>query len=299
MSKERLITLEKQHCDLKELAGVFLENGVDEIEKRINPYQLNFDNEGKPEFECENESELGKAEYEGMKSIWKLAREKYKYIFWLSPSGGRSEYEDGRVVVGIVVDNQKIKINCRGIPIFVEPDELLMMANKIIELGGNSVNRIEEVEDLREQALGVNLDFGCQDEFWDFCGSIFGMDKVWNEIKNGNDITRKEEIELLVDEALSDIRFRFGEFNENNSIYTGALLERMMEFRGYQIEGGNHGGLNSDLLGSSFDKLYSNSEIMVKAEIRDGKRYCPCGTELKDGSSICPTCGLKISNSED
>ena len=72
-----------------------------------------------------------------------------------------------------------------------------------------------------------------------------------------------------------------------------------MEQRGYQIEGGNHGGLNSDQLESSFNKLFSNSEISVKPELKDGKNFCPCGAELKDGVSVCPSCGLKISYSTD
>jgi len=297
MVKERLITLEKQHDDA-ELAGIFLENAVEKVEKRINPYELNFDTEGNPDFRCEQNSEMGRAEYEGMKNIWKLAKSGYKYIFWLSPSGGRSEYTDGRIVVGIVKDREIVKIDCRGIPILVKSEEMFEMANKIINLGGNSINEIKQTEDLREQALGINLDVRNQNQLWDFCENIFGMEEVWNVIKQGKDVYRKKEIESIVNETLSEIKVRFGGFTENNSIHAGALLEKMMEQRGYQIEGGNHGGLNSDLTESSFDKLFSKSEISVEPELKDGKRFCPCGTELKDGANVCPTCGLKISNSD-
>lgn len=299
MGKEqRLITLEKQHS-LPELAGIYLENAVGEIEKRVNPYELCFDIDGNPDFRCELDSEIGKAEYEGMKNIWKLAKSGCKYIFWISPSGGRSEYEDGRIVVGIVEDTERVKINCRGIPLLNKPDEMWVMANKIIEFGGNSIEEIKQVEDLREQALGLNFGIRNQEELWNFCESVFGVEEVWNVIRQGKDICRKKEIESVVSETLSDIKVRFGTFTESNSISAGALLENMMKYRGYLIEGGNHGGLNSDLTENSFDKLFSESEISVKPEIRDGKKFCPCGTELKDGASVCPSCGLKISYSID
>lgn len=300
MGKEqRLITLEKQYDNTNELAGVFLENGVEEIEKRINPYQLTFDINGNPDFRCELNSEIGKAEYEGMRNIWKLAKGGSKYVFWISPSGGRSEYEDGRIVVGIVEDNDQVKINCRGIPLLVRPEEMIVMANKIIEFGGNSVGEIKQIEDLREQALGLNFGIKNQEELWNFCESVFGVKEVWDVVRQGKDVCRKKEIESVINETLMDIKVRFGGFTENNSIYAGALLEKIMEIRGYQIEGGNHGGLNSDQLESSFDKLFSKSEISVKPEIRDGKSFCPCGTELKDGATVCPSCGLKISYSKD
>jgi len=234
-----------------------------------------------------------------MKNIWKLAKSGYKYIFWLSPSGGRSEYSDGRIVVGIVEDREIVKINCRGIPILIEPDEMWLMANKIIEFGASSVEEIEKVEDLREQALGLNFGIKNEEELWNFCESVFGVEEVWNVIRQGKDVYRKKEIEAVVGEALIDLRVRFGGFTESNSVSAGALLENMMRYRGYRIEGGNHGGLNSDLTESSFDKLFSESEISVKPEIRDGKIFCPCGTELKDGASVCPSCGLKISYSTD
>lgn len=297
MGKEqRLITLEKQHEDKSELAGVYLENAVERVEKRINPYELNFDTDGNPDFRCERNSEMGRAEYEGMKNIWKLAKNGYKYIFWLSPSGGRSEYEDGRLVIGIVRDHELVKVDCRGIPILVEPSEMFGMANKILEMDGDSVGEIKQVEDLREQAIGINLDFKNDNELWNFCEDIFGMEEVWSVIKQGKDICRKKEIELVVEELLLDIQVRFGGFTDDNSIYMGALFEGMMKVRGYEIEGGNHGGLNSDLLEGGFDNLFSNSEVLVKPDIKDGKRFCPCGTELKDGVCICPTCGLKISS---
>ena len=158
MGKEqRLITLERQHGNKPELAGVFLENAVERIEKRINPYELNFDTEGNPDFRCEQNSEIGRAEYEGMKNIWKLAKSGYKYIFWLSPSGGRSEYTDGRIVVGIVKDREKVKIDCRGIPILVEPSEMFRMVNKILEMGGDSIEEIKQVEDFKRTGVGVKF----------------------------------------------------------------------------------------------------------------------------------------------
>lgn len=289
----RLIELDKQK-DIAEIAGTFLENNkTDELENRINPYKLEFDINGEPGFVCEKESELGKAEYLGMKSVYNLARANYGYVFWLSPEGGRSIYDQGRISVGIVKDKDKAELECRGIPILVSADELYEMAKKIIDYGGKSIDKIEKPEDLREQAIGINL--RNDEELWRFCESIFGMKKVWETIIKGDDLVKKKELVRVAESALIKTRFYFGEFDSDNSIESGAFFEKEMQVRGYEMVGGNHGDLNSNLLDTGFNKLFKNSEISVKPEIRDGKKYCPCGTEIKDGVTVCPDCGLKIS----
>jgi hypothetical protein len=293
----RLIELDRQN-DIAELAGTFLENKkTDEVEERINPYSLKFDENGEPDFKYEMETDLGKAEYKGMKNVWNLAREGYKYVFWLSPSGGRSIYDQGRISVGVVKNSEKVEIECRGIPILVTASELYAMGKEIVDCGGKTIDLIEKAEDLREQAIGINLKN--EEQLWYFCRSIFGMEKVWKAIIKGKDISNKREIIKTVDEVLVRVKNCYGSFNSNNSIESGALFEKEMQIRGYQMVGGNHGDLNSNLVGeTSFDKLFSNSEISVKPEIRDGKKYCPCGTEIKEGMTVCPDCGLKISSVE-
>jgi hypothetical protein len=292
----RLIELEKQIGDVDELGGVFLENSVDEVENRINPYRLKFNKNGEPEFKYEKETELGMAEYNGLKNVFNLAKFGYKYVFWLSPEGGKSIYDQGRISVGIVKNKEEVEIECRGVPILVTADELFEMGKKIVDYGGESIEKIEKPEDLREQAIGINL--RSDEDLWKLCESIFGMEKVWKTILKGKDIRRKSEVMSAVDNVLIEIRKYYGNFTTENSIESGAYLEREMQIRGYGIAGGNHGNLNSSLMGDTgFNELFSNSEISVKLEVKDGKKYCPCGVEVKDGVSVCPSCGLKLSKS--
>lgn len=291
----RLIELEKQR-DIGEIAGTFLENkDTEEVRDRINPYKLKFDGKGEPEFKYEKETELGKAEYEGLKNIHNLAELGYKYVFWLSPEGGRSPYDQGRISIGIVRNNDEIE--CRGIPILVTADEMYKMGREIIDYGGRSIKEIERSEDLREQAIGIDLK--SEKDLWNFCQSIFGMEKVWKTIANGDDLRKKSETVGIVNDVLIKIRGCYGDFTSRNSIELGAILEREMEIRGYKMAAGNHGGLNGDLMrDTGFNKLFSNSEISVNPEVRDGKKYCPCGAEIKDGVSTCPKCGLKMTSGE-
>ena len=68
----RLIELDKQYGNWNEIGGSVLENlATDDIEKRINPYRLKFNDDGEPDFEYEKETELGRAESSGFNNIWK------------------------------------------------------------------------------------------------------------------------------------------------------------------------------------------------------------------------------------
>jgi hypothetical protein len=225
-----------------------------------------------------------------MKNVWNLAKTGYKYIFWLSPEGGRSNYDQGRICIGIVKNNEQVELECRGIPVLVTANELLEMGNRIIKHSGENLMHINEPEDLREKAIGINLK--SDEELWKLCEFVFGMKKVWQAIIRGDDIKKKEELIDVINTVLPKVRSIYKSFNPENSIESGAFFEREMKIRGYEMVGGNHGDLNT-----SFDKLFSSSEISVQPEIRNGKKYCPCGAEIKEGMTVCPDCGLKISTS--
>jgi len=272
----RLIELEKS--DLAELGGVLLENRrTVRVEERINPYQLAFDQKGEPNFPYEKESELGMAEYRGMRSMWELARDGCKYVFWLSPPGGRSVYTEGRLVVGKVVNEREIE--CRGIPILETAERMLEMANRI------SKNEIREAEDLREQAIGVNFD----GNLWDFCEKIFGMGEVWEAIKRGEDVVRKAEVVAVAAEAKELVMRRFGKVDAVNSILAGAMFERIMAGRGYQIVGGNHGGTNTGLLGGAFNFMFNEGRTTKITANGERLSWCEFCHQWYRGEH-CPYC---------
>lgn len=284
---ERLITNLKRQGD-EELALVVRENLRAKEAERISPYVLEFDENGEPNFAYEKETELGKMEYSGMKSMWELANSGTKYVIWLSPPGGVSGYTEGRVVVGKVLKNgRSTEIECRGIPILKDRGGFRKIADN---LGAGDL----EVEELRKWAIGVNAEN--DDDFWDKCQKVFGVKEVWSYIREGKDVRNKKETEVVVRQVMKEIEVR-GVQHENQ----GLVFEMMMKDRGFEIMGGNHGGTNMDMFGgtrmlSAFRGLFTRSEIAIKGERVDGKMVCPCGEVLKEGQTRCPKCGLRLVN---
>jgi hypothetical protein len=288
----RLIELEKysQRDGLGELGGVFLENGnTEEIQRRVNPYELKFDNLGRPDFAFEMETELGRAEYKGMESMWELARSGYPYVFWLSPPGGRSVYTEGRLVVGKVIKNSKeVELECRGIPVLGTAERMVEAAFELLDKGGIIVDGIRKAEDLREQAIGINLPANGQD-LWGFCEEVFGMKEVWEVIRRGDDIKRKKEVMGMVGEAMEEIKVRFGKVDMENSVVAGAMLERMMAGWGYQIVGGNHGGTNTAAMQGAFGFVFNEGKITKILANGERSSYCEkCQCWYKGDK--CPYC---------
>jgi len=284
---ERLITnLSRQGPE--ELALVYRENLIDKEAERISPYILEFDENGEPDFEYEKDTLLGQMEYSGFRSMYELANSRAKYMIWLSPPGGISGYTEGRVVVGKVLKRgRSTEIECRGIPILKDRGGFRKIADN---LGAGDL----EVEELRKWAIGVNAEN--DDDFWDKCQKVFGVEEVWNYIREGKDVRNKKETEVVVRQVMKEIEVR-GVRQENQ----GLMFEMMMKVRGFEIMGGNHGGTNMDMFGgtrrlSAFRGLFTKSEIAIKGERVDGKTVCPCGEVLKEGATRCPKCGLRLVN---
>jgi len=277
--RERLITdLNKQ--DVGELAGLVLENKKDEIKKRINPYVLEFDENGEPKFPCKKDDE-----YLGLLDFRDKA-EKFDYLVWLSPSGGVYKYPEGRVVIGKVINRDSgIKIECRGIP-------LLMSQEKMVDAGNNLGGEYKEAEELRKKAIGLIC--WNEEDFWQRCEDALGMEEVWQAIRNGDDVKLKEEVVEVVTEVRRNIS------GDGRSEVTIAAFEGEIIRRGYDFGGGNHGTLtmNTVRLSGAFGIIFNKAEIGLRAEYVDGKIVCPCGEVLKEGQTKCPKCGLKfVSNS--
>jgi hypothetical protein len=279
MSNERLITdLSRQ--GFEELALVVRENLKAKEAERISPYVLMFDFMGEPNFSYEKETGLGKMECLGMKSMWGLANDNFKYVIWLSPPLGLSGYKEGRVVVGKVLEaGESTKIECRGIPILKDRDQFKKIADK---LGYFDL----EVEELREKALGINLEN--DNDFWDKCEEVFEISEVWDYIREGKDIRNRDETEVVVKQVMTEIK-TMGVRNE------AWYFEMMMKNRGFEIVAGNHGGINTI---GAFGNLFLRSEIAIKAERIDGRVVCPCGEVLKEGEMRCKKCGLRIKTGE-
>lgn len=285
---ERLITLETQAEKDDELALVYVENGKGEPpHKRVSFYSLSFSARGEPNLNYRRDTELRRAEYEGMMSMWELARGGYKYIFWLSPPR-EGVYPEGRMVVAKVVKNSEgIEMECRGVPVLESADKMLAMANDLLDRGGVIVDGIRDPEDLREQAIGLNL----EGELWDFCEGIFGMPLVWQKIRNGDDIKKKAELEDIVVRARTQVEGVVGgRFDRSNSVMAGALFEVFMARMGYFISGGNHGGTNMAMMGSSaFDSIYKERGLIKVDDKGNRLTYCEMCGRWYSGER-CPYC---------
>ena len=266
---ERLFELERQE-DMGEVGRAVVENlATAEISKRVVPYPLRFSKEGEVDFLHERETVLGRAECVGMDNIFSLAQ-KYDYIFWFSPPGGRSGYNEGRLVVGKVINRKDgVEIESRGIPILVESEEMLEMARDIYAEGGASEDFVTVAEDLREQAIGINL----EGDLWDFCEEILGMEEVWQAIREGKDVEMTNQAIGVTERVIEKVKQELGGVTVGNSRLAGAMFERLMAMEGYRMAGGNHGGLSGkdSLFGNVFNggrktKVDSKGNILTRCE---------------------------------
>lgn len=280
----RLIELERQLG--VEVARSVVENFAGEVQKRVVPYSLEFSDRAEPCFPYERKSLLGRAEYEGMMSMYRLGQN-YDYVFWFSPPGGRSGYTEGRLMVGKVLSRENgLEFECRGIPVLESSQKILEMARNIYARGGVSENFVDEAEDLREQAIGINLKGG---DLWDFCEEVLGMGEVWQVIREGKDVEMTKEVTKVTEEVKTRVERSLGGISSNNSVRAGAMFERMMADRGYRIMGGNHGGLNSAILGGGiFDRLYESRRIRIDSS-GNIQKYCEICRCFYTGDR-CPYC---------
>lgn len=279
--KEYLITDVNRQGSL-EVALVYRENGKGKKEhQRISPYPLIFDDRGEPNFEYGKDTELKRAEAAGMRSMRELANEGKKFVVWVSPPGGPENYPEGRLVVGWVKEVREwTRIECRGIPILETGEKLKEMVDALIERGAVSMDEIREVEDLRQEAVGI--DGKNWMEFLDLCEEVFGNKKVWEAIRNGDDVVETEITERVVVEVMQELKVR----GLGNNPY---MLEQMMAMRGYGLMAGNHGGVNTPSpLGGAFNVLFS----AVTSESLDPRlQYCEVHqVYFMKKKGVCPRC---------
>jgi len=292
MKQERFLVLEGYEKVDPQLVGVFLEEGVKGPEDRVNPYEFKFV-DGEPDFFCEKKTVLGAAEYQGLIKFRELAERGFKYVAWLSPPGGRSRYKEGRLVVAEAVEvrsDGEVEFYCRGIPLpECEPRELLLKGWRLIELGGETLGELETAEDLREVPIGINW----KGDIWDLMEEVFGMEKVWEVIKQGKDVARKRRVEVDCKEVWNEMVISRGG-RIHDWIVLGAEFERKMEERGFAVmAGGAHGMSNMALLssrglGTAFNFVYGEKTVKIDSK-GDRLTWCElCGRWYK--GKVCPFC---------
>jgi len=288
-----------------EVAGVFAENrDTEQLELRVNPYFLEFDCLGEPKLAADRSTRLGEMEYQGTKNIYKLGL-KHDRVVWLSPPGGISSYEEGRMVVAKVIGREGgMRLECRGIPLRMSREEIEKSARILLEFG-EMHGEWESVEDLRTEAIGV--DFYTDDDWYLCLEDAVGMRGVWEAIRQGSDVVRKRELVEAVKEVWQMVRPRT--VGREEAVMVGAAFEVEMARRGFGImAGGDHGASNLSLLtrmtgrvdivgGKTgiFSQIYRLSEVVAEKLESGGKYYCSaCGVEVAGGANSCPKCGFRL-----
>jgi hypothetical protein len=180
-----------------------------------------------------------------------------------------------------------LELECRGIPLLKNSHEILVMARDLYVKGGVSGAFVNGAEDLREEAIGINLEERI--DLWDFCEETFGMGEIWQVVREGKDVEMTERVTRVTEEVKARVGKSLGGINISNSVRAGAMFERMMADRGYRIVGGNHGGLNSVVLGGGvFSWLDQSRQIKIDS-MGNIQTYCEACGKYYSGDK-CPYC---------
>jgi hypothetical protein len=260
MNTEKAKLYDVRVSDSAEIAGAFLENKkTEDIRERVNP----FDMVG---VRINPEAPFAKEEEEATRNFLKLA-ESFPLVIWFSPPGG--VYTEGRINIGRVIknDNGEMKIKGKGIAVKWSGEKMLEVAKRVIERGGVPMDEFFDVEGLRKQPIGINLE---EKKWIKKCMELMPeLATVWEHINNGGDQRAKEEIIETVERILKKTGL-------NNIAF-----EREMAKEGHEIVGGNHGGTH---LGEAGIIITRND---------DGTFTYRLGNI--DGMSLCPKCGCYYS----
>lgn len=270
----------------EDLAGLVIENGAFELEKRINPRKFEIigneiidQKKGKNVLETlVYETRLDKKESKAAIAFYEhLLSHKNSLSISISPPGGEGNYFEGRVNVGF--RNSNI-IEFYGIPTLLSPDHLTQRAIIISSLSIEE-QPISSPEELREISMSIILNE--KDNPWEFLEEIFPLDSnTWEAIINGNPWIVKEKAEKDAKEpAAKGATIIVKAISAYQYIDIGAEMEYEMRLKGWEINGSScPGKLNSQILSSTGVVIdsFRNTRITVSWEYHTGT-CANCGSK--------------------
>ena len=227
------------------------------------------------------------AEKEATQNSFELAEDGFDLIVWISPKS--DIYEEGRLNIMLPkATNGELSLDPWGIPLKINEEASMEMANRLLESGGLSMDPIVDLESLRRQPVGFKLD---KDKSWlAKCRELIPeLADVWDEIGVGG-----------VEKNMGVIAKHVGEAKE---IARGdnVAFELEMKKRGFQLNFvGDHGGSWLSTLsneGIYNYKLQKIRGVIYAEKVRvNGRWVCPiCGEEVGEGVTVCPKCKVKLS----
>lgn len=288
-SMNRVETLINPRANPVEWARAFSENCWADWWKRVVEYELIFGAGGEPEFEVDKGSTpLLAAEYRGTMAMRDLALLGQRWIVWISPKGGISNYPESRFCVGkVVYAGAGVKIESWGICGDQDGEKCLEIAGNFLVNGGIVLGEVSKFDDLRGQPIGFDKN---DKEMWQILTRGIRIEEVWEAIGDGRVMANNE----LMRERISVVVAEMPEMRSGWEIQRYLEVEMRGRYGVKLMTGGNHGGsvMGTEKIGA-FNRIYSGLETEVIS--RDGQRYCAvCGEKLSEGVTTCPKCGLKL-----
>lgn len=243
-----------------------------------------------------------RAEWKATQRSFKLA-EKNNLIFWISAEDGAmglSEeeakklgfvYGDGRFNICFkTVENGEIVLKGKHIPLGIDRFKSFELGKRLVEYGGETIGKIDTVEDLRVQPIGFNLEN--QNEWLNECRKMIPeLEEFWEAIENGDDLKKEEEMTVIVEIAKKVAK-------GNNVVFQLELLRN-----GIEITSGNHGvgylGKQNNGMFSFEIKKVGNQFYTEPVIDGQGNLICPvCGARVATSESKCGKCGIGLRKSD-
>lgn len=217
------------------------------------------------------------AEKEATKNCFELAKDGFNLIIWISP---RSEiYEEGRLNI-ILPDEEAQSFDSWAMPLLLDETGSMELGERLLGLGGVSMDPIVGVESLRRQPIGYKVEEG---QNWiDMCRELMPeLSVIWDEIESGGVDKRMMRIVRKVEMVKSRV-------GGNNF-----LFEREMIGFGYHLNiSGSHGGSWLSLggmLGVGVRVNGIGGEIQYVVGNSENLKYCKkCGCWYSGDK--CPIC---------
>ncbi|MFA5025716.1 MAG: zinc ribbon domain-containing protein [Candidatus Shapirobacteria bacterium] len=228
------------------------------------------------------------SEKEATVHAFELAEDGFDVIIWISPKS--DIYEEGRLNVMLPNrDNDELSFDPWGVPLPLGGEDSMKLANRLIEVGGLSMDSINDEESLRQQPIGFRLDEG--ETWFDRCRKLIPeMIDIWDEIENGN-------VDRTMEKIVEQVKIAREVARGDNVIFEIEMISR-----GYRLNvAGDHGGSWLSTLEGKGIYNYKiekagNEFVTEKIEV-NGKLICPlCGLEISEGATSCSKCGISLKN---
>lgn len=282
-------------ASLEDLAGLALEAGARDLEERINPRRFKI-KDGKVinpqtgEDVLKNfgdKTPLQIAETNGAQQFYSyfLSENINTLAVSISPPGGISPYTEGRINVGLKIDEETIDFY--GITTLLSDITLFNRAIRLAEFTNECIPFFLP-DDLRQIAFNIQVPDNDKNNPWKFLERIFPLESnAFACIDRGNPWAMK----LRALQDMYPIAVEFADAigkaqNQHNFISAGAIAEQQMESVGWILsDSGCPGKFNSQLLRQeiSFGFKY-------KTDVFGNRRKT---WEYHIGNCANPKCGRK------